>query len=159
MRRLCVIILAAALASGAPPARAVNPSERLDDPRLEDRAREVSAELRCLVCQNQSIDDSNADMAKDMRLLVRERLEAGDSNDEVIAYITDRYGDFVRLNPPFKASTLVLWSLPFLVGLVAIAASAVYLRGRRGAAPTGEAGLSEEERAELARILSERGKG
>jgi cytochrome c-type biogenesis protein CcmH len=135
------------------PALAVNPSEELTDPALEARAREISAELRCLVCQNQSIDASDADLAKDLRLLVRERLEAGDTNAEVFRYVTDRYGDFVLLKPPVKGATIVLWLAPFVVALVAVAASAVYVRRRRTA---GEAKLTVEEEAELARLLAER---
>jgi len=152
------LILALALLVGLAGGQtlAVNPSEMLDDPALEQRARSISAELRCLVCQNESIDDSNADMARDLRLLVRERLVAGDSNDEVMQYVTDRYGAFVLLKPPFTASTIMLWVLPFAVGAIAIAASAVYLRGRKGVAAADGAGLSAEERAELDAILRER---
>jgi cytochrome c-type biogenesis protein CcmH len=154
--RLAAGLVAAALALAPLPANAVNPWERLDDPALEERARDISAELRCLVCQNQSIDDSNADMAKDMRLLVRERLKAGDSDEEVIAYLTERYGDFVRLNPPLKASTIMLWTLPFVVGLIALVASLVYVRGRRTVSTGMDATLSDEESAQLERILAER---
>ena len=110
------VLLAAVLALGslaAPaPALAVNPDEMLPDPALEARARDISKHLRCLVCQNQSIDDSDAGLAKDLRVLVRERIKAGDSNDEVIAFIVDRYGDYVLLNPPVKKSTIVLWAGP-----------------------------------------------
>lgn len=145
---LLVVLLAA-------PASAVNPDEVLEDPTLESRARDISAELRCLVCQNQSIDDSDADMARDLRLLVRERLVAGDTDEEVMAYVTDRYGAFVRLKPPMTASTIMLWVLPFIVAAVAVAASAVYLRGRKSVA-AGDGRLSAEERAELDAILRER---
>jgi len=91
------------------PVMAVQPDEMLDDPKLEERAREISGGLRCLVCRNESIDDSNADLARDMRLLVRERLLAGDSNEEVVQYIVDRYGEYVLLNPTTTGSNLVLW--------------------------------------------------
>jgi cytochrome c-type biogenesis protein CcmH len=97
------------------PTFAVNPSEILADPILESRAREISKGLRCLVCQNQSIDDSDADLAKDLRLLVRERLSAGDSNERVIQFVVSRYGDFVLMKPPFKMSTLALWLGPLVI--------------------------------------------
>src|SRR5262249_49804138 len=97
------------------PARAVEPSEMLKDPALEARARAISRDLRCLVCQNQSIDDSNADLAHDLRLIVRERLTAGDSDQQVKEYLVARYGDYVLLEPPLKAKTLVLWFAPALL--------------------------------------------
>jgi cytochrome c-type biogenesis protein CcmH len=154
IRTLVAVLLCLALAV---PAWAVNPDEVLDDPALEERARDLSAELRCLVCQNESIDDSQADMARDLRLLVRERLVAGDTNTEVLAYVTDRYGAFVRLRPPLNASTVILWVMPFVFGLVAFASCAVYLRSRKTvAAAEGGPDLSAEERAELERILAQR---
>ncbi|WP_256387127.1 MULTISPECIES: cytochrome c-type biogenesis protein [unclassified Azospirillum] len=136
------------------PAFAVMPDEKLADPAMEARAREISKELRCLVCQNQSIDDSNADLARDLRVLVRERLVAGDSNDQVLAYVTDRYGDFVLLRPPLKSYTLVLWAGPFAVLLVAGLGTAVYLRRRRQEVEA-SAGtvLSDEEEARLQALL------
>ncbi len=147
-------LLAIALAiSGA--ALAANPSEMLDDPALEARARDISAELRCLVCQNQSIDDSDAALARDLRVLVRERLAAGDTNDEVFAYVTDRYGDFVLLRPPFNAATVLLWVLPFVVVAVGLVAGGLYMR-RRQAAPV--VALSPEEEAALAKLLADRGR-
>jgi len=94
---------------------AVEPDERLDDPVLEERARDISQHLRCVVCQNQSIDDSSAPLARDLRIIIRERLSAGDSNDEVIQFVTQRYGDFVLLKPPFKGQTYLLWFGPFLI--------------------------------------------
>src|SRR5438045_958316 len=99
----------------AAPAYAVQPEEMLPDPALEARARTVGQELRCLVCRNQSIDDSDAGLAHDLRVLVRHRLTAGDSNDEVIAYIRSRYGDFVLLRPPFEPGTALLWGGPALI--------------------------------------------
>jgi cytochrome c-type biogenesis protein CcmH len=96
-------------------ARAVEPGETLADPALEARARAITAELRCLVCQNQSIDDSNAPLAHDLRVLVRERLKDGDSDEAVMAFVVARYGDYVRLKPPFKPKTFFLWLGPFLV--------------------------------------------
>lgn len=140
----------------AGPAQAVNPGERLDDPALEARARDLSRELRCVVCQNQSIDDSDADLAKDLRLLVRERITAGDTDDEVMRYLTDRYGDFVRLRPPLNAATVALWALPAVVLLIALAAAVAYLRRRPGASAAAPAPLSAEEEADLAAALAER---
>ena len=102
------------------PAHAVQPDEVLADPALEQRARELSAELRCLVCQNQSIDDSDAPLARDLRLLLRERLKAGDTDNQVIDYLVSRYGEFILLKPRFSAQTLVLWLGPFLILLIGI---------------------------------------
>ena len=110
------------------PARAVNPSEVLVDPALEARARHISKGLRCLVCQNQSIDDSDASLAKDLRVLVRERITAGDSNDLVEAYVVSRYGDFVLLKPPFNMTTLVLWLSPLLLFICGTIAIIVFFR-------------------------------
>lgn len=133
------------------PAAAVLPGEMLDDPALEARAREISQGIRCLVCRNESIDESNADLAHDLRVLVRDRLLAGDTNAEVKQYLVDRYGQFVLLMPRFSWGNAALYLFPvvaFLSGLVIIA---VYLRGRhRPAAP---ARLSAEEEAEIRRVL------
>lgn len=107
---------------GAVGARAVEPGERLTDPAQEARARAISAELRCLVCQNQSIDDSNAPLAKDLRLLVRERITAGDSDSDVMKFVVARYGDFVLLRPPFNLTTLLLWLTPLLALLAGVVA-------------------------------------
>jgi cytochrome c-type biogenesis protein CcmH len=134
------------------PAFAVQPDEQLADPALEGRAREISAGLRCLVCQNQSIDDSDAPLARDLRLLVRERLEAGDSDGEVRDYLVTRYGDFILLRPPFELTTLLLWLTPLAVLAVG---GAVALRRFRGV-PRPEAGLSGAEEEKLAEILRER---
>src|SRR5215217_2510816 len=119
-RLLCLLILAFGLAL---PALAVSPDEMLADPVLEERARDISAGLRCLVCQNQSIDDSDADLARDLRILVRERLTAGDSDEQVRQYLVDRYGEFVLLRPRLEAHTLILWlAAPglLLAGLVTL---------------------------------------
>lgn len=141
-----LIIALALLLPGV--AVAVNPDEMLADPVLEQRARDISAELRCLVCQNQSIDDSDADLARDLRLLVRERLVAGDSDEDVRQYVVDRYGEYVLLNPRVSAQTLLLWGAApalLVVGLVAL-----WLAGRRrSAAEVGSDGLTAEERAAL----------
>ncbi|MEM9616542.1 MAG: cytochrome c-type biogenesis protein [Pseudomonadota bacterium] len=112
----------------AAPAFAVEPDEILDDPALEARAREISRELRCVTCQSQSIDDSNAPLAKDLRLVVRERVVAGDSNDEVIAYVTERYGDYVRLKPELRNDTMLLWLTPLLALGAALLAAFFYFR-------------------------------
>lgn len=107
---------------------AVNPDEMLADPALEARARDISQNLRCLVCQNQSIDDSNASLAKDLRIIVRERLTAGDSNEQVLDYVVKRYGNYVLLKPPFQADTALLWLLPFILLALALGAAYAYLR-------------------------------
>ncbi len=151
-------MLAAALfLSLAAPAFAVQPDEVLKDPAMEARAREISKELRCLVCQNQSIDDSNAPLARDLRVLVRERLVAGDDDTGVLGYITARYGDYVLLRPPFKASTYVLWIGPVIVLLLGGLGAALFLRGRNRAVTAGdtEAPLTPEERARLDKLLRE----
>jgi cytochrome c-type biogenesis protein CcmH len=109
------LIAATILALAIAPSLAVEPGEKLADPALETRARHISQQLRCLVCQNQSIDDSNADLARDLRLLVRERLTAGDTDVQVLAFIEARYGEFVLLRPPFNAHTLLLWLAPLLL--------------------------------------------
>ena len=139
----------------AGPALAVNPDEQLADPAQEARARELSKELRCVVCQNQTIDDSDADIARDLRLLVRERITAGDSDEEVLAFLTDRYGDFVLLRPPFNAATVALWALPALLLVLGLIAATVYLR-RRPKLAVGERGLTAEEEAALADVLAAR---
>jgi cytochrome c-type biogenesis protein CcmH len=150
--------LAAALfLSLSAPAFAVQPDEVLKDPAMEARAREISKELRCLVCQNQSIDDSNAPLARDLRVLVRERLVAGDDDTGVLSYITARYGDYVLLRPPFKASTYVLWIGPVIVLLLGGLGAALFLRGRNRAITAGdaEAPLTPEERKRLDKLLRE----
>jgi len=108
---LAIVMLAMAHTS----ALAVEPGEKLADPALEARARRISQELRCLVCQNQSIDDSNAELARDLRLIVRERISAGDSDAQVLAFVEQRYGEFALLRPPFKLHTLALWLMPLLL--------------------------------------------
>ncbi|MAW87108.1 MAG: cytochrome c-type biogenesis protein CcmH [Phyllobacteriaceae bacterium] len=140
------------LALQAVPALAVRPDEMLADPRQEERAREISAGLRCLVCQNQSIDDSDADLARDLRVLVRERISEGDTNEEVIDFVVSRYGEFVLLKPRFTAQTVLLWGAPLLVLLFGGALVIMSMRNRRRPAP---AGLSAEEDAELKKILND----
>ena len=161
MARAASIVTAAALAlaitlltSASVPA--LDAGEALPDARLEARARGLSAELRCLVCQNQSIDDSNAPLAKDLRRLVRERITAGDSDAQVMRYIVDRYGEFVLLKPPLGLHTLLLWTTPALV----LALTGWWMLRRRAtgmAAPDQVAPLSEEERRRLDRLLGRDG--
>ncbi len=138
----------------AMPALAVEPDEILADPTLEARARHISAGLRCLVCQNQSIDDSNAPLARDLRLLVRERLKAGDSDSQVMRFIEDRYGEFVLLRPPFDARTLLLWLAPFLVLASAIVVALRLFRSRPAPA-SGVPALTGEEEERLRALLAE----
>jgi cytochrome c-type biogenesis protein CcmH len=145
-----LVALLLCLASIAP-AFAVNPDEVLADPALEARARAISAKLRCMVCQNQSIDDSNAELARDLRLLVRERLKEGDTDEAVIAYVVSRYGEFVLLSPRFEAKTLVLWGMPVVL-LVLGAVTLVVAARRRGARPAGTP-LSDEEKQKLDKLL------
>jgi len=155
------------------PAWAVNPDEMLADPLLEKRAREISKVLRCLVCQNQSIDDSDADLAKDLRIIVRQRLTAGDSDGAVIDYVVARYGDFVLLKPPFKGTTLVLWLGPAVIGGLGLWAMIGFLR-RQGGHGGGQGGgtqaatakaasrprpppLTDDEKKKLQKLLKEDG--
>jgi cytochrome c-type biogenesis protein CcmH len=153
--KLKALAAAVLLACFAIPALAVQPDEILADPALEARARTLSAELRCLVCQNQSIDDSNAPLARDLRLLVRERLMAKDSDQAVLDFIVERYGDFVLLKPPVKSSTLVLWITPLLVLFAAFwLAYKAGFGAPRPAGATGEAPLSTEEKKRLDDVLN-----
>jgi len=151
------LIFALVLALFAQPVLAVEPSEMLQDPALEARARELSKEIRCLVCQNQSIDDSNAGLAKDLRVLLRERLVAGDSDAEIKEFLVARYGDFVLLKPPVKGSTYVLWYGPLAVGVLGALGVAIFLLRRRGgdAGSVTPAPLSEEEQRRIAALLDE----
>lgn len=146
------------LAFAAPLAHAVQPDEVMADPAKEARARELSRELRCMVCQNQSIDDSDATLAKDLRLLVRERIAAGDSNKQVIDYLVSRYGEFVLLKPRFETHTLLLWLLPPLVLIAGGLGLWLHIRRRgRDAARATDASkpLSADEQARLDKLLAE----
>jgi len=134
------------------PALAVEPSEMLKDPALEARAREIGRVLRCVVCQNQDVDDSNAEVAHDMRRAVRERLVAGDTDAQVMDYMVARYGDYVLLKPPFKADTWLLWLGGPLVLLVAGGALLIVARRRRPVEAT-PAPLTDEERARVDELL------
>ena len=128
------------------PCQAVNPDEMLADPALEARAREISKGLRCVVCQNESIDESNADLAGDLRRLVRERLVAGDNDEQVVQFIVDRYGDFVLLRPPVKPATYPLWAAPIVILTIAATIAALYLRRRRRSAPPQPLTAAEQSR-------------
>jgi cytochrome c-type biogenesis protein CcmH len=128
VKRAGGLILALALLAG--PARAVLPQEQLSDPKLEARARHIASELRCLVCQNQSIDDSDAPLAADLRVILRERLLAGDSDQKAVDYIVERYGSFVLLRPPFDGETMLLWLGPFIALIAGGVGVGVYLRHR-----------------------------
>jgi cytochrome c-type biogenesis protein CcmH len=143
------LLLCLMLASSV--AHAVQPDEMLADPALEARARSLSAQLRCMVCQNQSIDDSDAPLARDIRVMIRERIEKGQSNDEVRDFLVSRYGDFILLKPPFKLETLLLWAgAPLLLAIGAFAMWRAARRHRDEPAP-----LSEAEEARLAAIGGE----
>jgi cytochrome c-type biogenesis protein CcmH len=148
LAQLVVMLIAVAVAA---PTAAVEPNEILKDPVLEARARDISKILRCLVCQNQSIDDSNAGLARDLRVIVRERLTAGDSNDAVIEFVTSRYGDFVLLKPPFKSTTYLLWGGPAVILLIGLVAVVVTFR-RRAAQPSDAAQLTEDEIQRLEKL-------
>ena len=154
LQRLGLLLVAGLLATGpvVPDARAVQPGEELTDPKLETRAREISANLRCLVCQNQSIDDSDAPLARDLRLLVRERLLKGETNNEIFDFVAARYGEFVLLNPPFNARTVLLWAGPagvFVLGLIGVF---IYFR-QRGTDPVELAPLTIDEENRLTAVL------
>ena len=147
------ILIALALLTVSP-ALAVQPDEVLADPALELRAREISAKVRCVVCQNTHIDGSNAPVARDLRLLVRERLTAGDSDAEVYEYLRARYGDFVLFSPPWRPATYALWIGPFVVMALALGWAFIGLRRRRTVQPVED--LTAEERAALGRLTDAR---
>jgi cytochrome c-type biogenesis protein CcmH len=149
--RTLVLLLASLVFSGA--ALAVQPNEVLKDPVLESRARALSGNLRCLVCQNQSIDDSDAPLARDLRLLVRERLVAGDSDADVTRFLVARYGEFVLLRPPVGSHTILLWLTPLLLLGAAAASIAWRLAGSRAPTPAPQP-LSVDERRRLSGLLN-----
>ena len=132
-------------------ALAVEPGEMLKDPKLEARARALSEQLRCLVCQNESIDDSQAQLAHDLRVLIRQRILAGESNQQIKKFLVSRYGDFILLKPPFKADTLLLWGTPIL--LLVIGGGAILMSIRRNVAPQKPTSLSADEEARLAALV------
>jgi cytochrome c-type biogenesis protein CcmH len=133
----------------------VEPSEVLDDPVLEELARDISKDLRCLVCQNESIDESSATLAKDLRILVRERLLAGDNKDAVLKFIVDRYGEFVLLNPSSNGSNLILWLSGPLMLLIALIISFSFIKANQKLKRNTIIGLSDEEKRELEKIIRE----
>lgn len=148
---LLVMMLLAPLAAAA-----VQPDEIMTDPAMEARARDISKGLRCLVCRNESIDDSDATLARDLRLLVRERLDAGDADNEVIDYVVDRYGEYVLLQPTFSRGNLVIWlAAPALLLLGGAAAFLTIRRARPGSAAHAPGPLSDEEKAKLAALLND----
>jgi len=147
--RIVLAMILALLASL--PAFAVNPDEVLSNPVLEQRARNLSAQLRCMVCQNQSIDDSNAELARDLRVLVRERLTNGDTDDQVVDYVVSRYGEFVLLKPRLSAKTVILWATPVLLLLVGAIAILVFVRTRPSQRAV--AALTAEEQARIEELL------
>ena len=156
--RFLIIALAALMAAALftpPPALAVEPDEVLTDPTLESRARELSKDLRCLVCRNESIDESNAELARDLRVLLRERLVAGDSDSEAMDFIVDRYGEYVLLRPTTSGANWLLWAAGPLMLLAALLIAAVYVRGRARAPKAVEQSLSAEERERLRKILED----
>ncbi|MEM1045173.1 MAG: cytochrome c-type biogenesis protein [Pseudomonadota bacterium] len=140
------------LVAAAGPASAVRPDEVLKDPALEERARDLSAQLRCLVCQNQSIDESDAPLARDLRFIVRERLTAGDTDRAVLDYLVDRYGEYVLLTPRFGMHTLVLWGITPLLLICGLIGVVFFLRGRQ-ARPAGPTALTPEEEARVEALL------
>jgi len=148
------IILIAILVMTAAAARAVEPDEKLSDPALEARARALTQELRCVVCQNQSVDDSDAPLARDVRILVRERIAAGDSDEDVRDFIVARYGKFVLLRPPFEGDTVLLWLAPGLILIVGLGLAFVYMRRLRRTADV-PAPLSRAEEERVARLIED----
>jgi cytochrome c-type biogenesis protein CcmH len=156
-KSLLAFALAAALLAGSPPACAVQPDEIMADPAKEARARELSRELRCMVCQNQSIDDSEAPLARDLRLLVRERIAAGDSDGQVMDFLVARYGEFVLLKPRFNPHTMLLWLIPPLALLGGGFAIWRYSRRRGNSADFADeftVRLTAEEKARLERLMA-----
>jgi cytochrome c-type biogenesis protein CcmH len=151
--RAAFVALALTLAATVTPVLAVQPGEMLADPALEARARTLSAELRCMVCQNQSIDDSDAELAHDLRVLVRERLAAGDADAQVLDFVVARYGEFVLLKPRFSARNALLWGTPVVLLALGGLFALISARSKRRT----ETALSDEEKAALGRILGEGG--
>ena len=155
MRFLWIVFLVV-FSLPADPAFAVEPDEMMDDPALEARARDIGKQLRCVVCKNQNIDSSNAPLAKDLRLLVRERLKAGDTNQEVIDFVVARYGDYVLLRPPVRAGTFLLWFGPLIFVLAGGGLAWFFFRTQRSPAATTET-LSADEKRRVNELLERNG--
>jgi cytochrome c-type biogenesis protein CcmH len=156
LKTFAFLALLALTPGAAAPAFAVQPNEILSDAKLEQRARNISAGLRCLVCQNQSIDDSDATLAKDLRVLVREHLQAGDSDEQIRGYLVARYGNFILLKPPFGWDTALLWISPFVLLALGGAAILGFSRNKRAEKPAEP--LSADEDAKLKSLLGSSGK-
>lgn len=156
IRFFALLAVAVALAL---PANAIFTEKPLENPKQEARAQHLMKELRCLVCQNQAISESHAPLARDLRVLLRERIAAGDTDQEALDFMVARYGDWVLLDPPINAKTYILWFGPLLILIPGFIISAIYLRRRRAAAKAGanDAPLTDAERAELDRALSDQG--
>ena len=156
MLKFCkTVLLCLFVATMALPVAAVQPDEVLEDPVLEDRARELSKGLRCLVCQNESIDESNAPLARELRIVVRERLVEGDSDDEVIDFLVERYGEFVLLKPRTDGWNMVLWLSGPALFLIALGIGLSYVRGRSRAVAPAETALSDAEKKRLEELLKD----
>ena len=155
IRNLSVAAVLALSVFMAVPALAVLPDEVLKDPALEARARLLSQDLRCLVCQNQSIDDSAAPLARDLRIIVRERLMKGETNDQVVGYLVARYGNYVLLKPPLQSDTVFLWIGPGLILLMSAGIAILYFRGRNSVGEPSTDALSESEQLQLEEIVRE----
>ena len=153
LKKILVLVFTVAVMSASSPAYAVQPDEIMADPVKEARARELSRELRCMVCQNQSIDDSEAPLARDLRLLVRERISAGDSDAQVIDFLVARYGEFVLLKPRLEPHTLLLWLLPPLV--LAGSGLALWMHGRRSRPAAPDVTLTPDEEARLSALMAD----
>ncbi len=158
MMRALALMLALGLSAGLPAAVwAVQPDEVMEDPELEARARDISTLLRCVVCRNESIDESNAEVARDLRLYVRELILEGNSNEEVLGEVVDRYGEYVLMRPPMTGSTIALWAAGPILLLVGLGLAFGYVRRRSTAQPIGEQALSAEEEARLRDLLGDEG--
>lgn len=155
MRRALTAALLTVFITLAGPGAAVQPDEMLPDPAQEARARALSAEIRCLVCQNQSIDDSDATIARDLRLLVREQIKEGKTDQGIRDFLVERYGDFVLLRPPMKASTWLLWYGPLIVFVLGVIGLIVFFRTRAGGGTAAAPALSAEEQARVERLLND----
>ena len=155
MRMLKAVLLSVMLATTAAPVLAVQPDEMLEDPVLEERARELSKGIRCVVCQNESIDESHADLARELRLVVRERLVDGDTDEQVLDFLVERYGQFVLMKPRRDGWNIILWLSGPALFLIALGVGAVYVRGRSNAVAPTEAALSDDEKRRLEELLKD----